>query len=674
MKTGVPSIFNFQTHLNSYSPVNIFQDWKIFIYLTLTVFILAHVESLDINSAVCRCARKSKFGKPFVVVWNSPTGGCHNNFSVHIELEKHGILTNSNQSWNGEVVTVFYNAQLGLYPYYRYEDEKLKYNTGLPQLVDLEEHLKKASEHIAEKIPEPMYSGLAVIDWEGWRPLWDTNFGKKRLYRLKSIELVKREGKLKNEREIEDEAKKRFESAGKRLMLETIKFAKQLRPRALWGFYGFPECLGNCSKENKMWNNKLIWLYKSSTALFPSIYLMDDLTDNNKYVSDRLKEAFRVSRMAAAPGFGNDLPVFPYLRPLYHYGAREFKMLNEDDLENAIGQAVNFGSAGLILWGNHYDEHTSREICLKYNDYVNNKLGPYITLRTEEQNACSREKCFSNGRCVEKSVALRRRRKRSCKTIFKYGSVFKIGNTTSAQKRILKQNTTVKYRSKKLFGKNTTAFAKENTTILNDTVGNLENLTSRRNLSQENSTGSDLLAYVDMLDSGPNKTKKTGDKDIYWNKNSVLGHKKKHKIDYNSIKKSLRWKNGSKVLEMFNGKTSNKSQTDDEEKSETEVNKTSTKGHHKQTSKRGYSARVREETAVRVPGVYIILITVTLGGALLMTIIYVAIYYTVNVRGRQRENNYDYESEDENPFSIEPNSPWWNDDDGSTEKLLKGKK
>lgn len=56
---------------------------------------------------------------------------------------------------------------------------------------------------------------------------------------------------------------------------------------------------------------------------------MDDLTDNNKYVSDRLKEAFRVSRMAAAPGFGNDLPVFPYLRPVYHYGARDFKMLNE---------------------------------------------------------------------------------------------------------------------------------------------------------------------------------------------------------------------------------------------------------------------------------------------------------------------------------------------------------
>lgn len=56
---------------------------------------------------------------------------------------------------------------------------------------------------------------------------------------------------------------------------------------------------------------------------------MDDLSDNNKYVADRLREAFRSSRVQKGPGFGDYLPVFPYLRPLYHFGARDFKMLNE---------------------------------------------------------------------------------------------------------------------------------------------------------------------------------------------------------------------------------------------------------------------------------------------------------------------------------------------------------
>ena len=59
-----------------------------------------------------------------------------------------------------------------------------------------------------------------------------------------------------------------------------------------------------------------------------------------------------------------------------------------------------------------------------------------------------------------------------------------------------------------------------------------------------------------------------------------------------------------------------------------------------------------------------------------MTIIYVAIYYTVNVRGRRHDTSYDYEygSGDENPFSVEPHSPWWNDDDDPAEKLLKSKR
>ena len=104
-----------------------------------------------------------------------------------------------------------------------------------------------------------MYSGLAVIDWEGWRPLWETNFGKKHLYQTKSIELVKKEGKFKNKREIENEAKRGFERAGKRLMVETIKFARKLRPRALWGFYGFPECHGNCTEKVSCVISSLNW-------------------------------------------------------------------------------------------------------------------------------------------------------------------------------------------------------------------------------------------------------------------------------------------------------------------------------------------------------------------------------------------------------------------------------
>lgn len=105
------------------------------------------------------------------------------------------------------------------------------------------------------------------------------------------------------------------------------------------------------------------------------------------------------------------------------------------DLENAIGQTVDFGSAGLILWGNHYDERTSREICLKYNEYVNKKLGPYINLLTEELEACSRHKCFSNGRCVEEAVVGKDEQdERSCQTTVQHGTVFKMERSKASGK------------------------------------------------------------------------------------------------------------------------------------------------------------------------------------------------------------------------------------------------
>lgn len=36
-------------------------------------------------------------------------------------------------------------------------------------------------------IPSRANRGLAVIDWEEWRPLWDRNWGTKRIYQTLSV-------------------------------------------------------------------------------------------------------------------------------------------------------------------------------------------------------------------------------------------------------------------------------------------------------------------------------------------------------------------------------------------------------------------------------------------------------------------------------------------------------
>ena len=76
--------------------------------------------------------------KPLVAIWNAPTGGCSINFSVHIDLKQFDIEPNPKQRWNGQAITVFYNAQLGLYPYFIDEQGERDYNGGLPQVCLLD--------------------------------------------------------------------------------------------------------------------------------------------------------------------------------------------------------------------------------------------------------------------------------------------------------------------------------------------------------------------------------------------------------------------------------------------------------------------------------------------------------------------------------------------------------
>ena len=82
----------------------------------------------------CTCRKQENPKRPFIAVWNSPTGGCSANFSVPIDLKRWDILADPLQHWDSHYVTVFYGAQLGLYPYFLSDDGVAAYNQGLPQV------------------------------------------------------------------------------------------------------------------------------------------------------------------------------------------------------------------------------------------------------------------------------------------------------------------------------------------------------------------------------------------------------------------------------------------------------------------------------------------------------------------------------------------------------------
>ena len=109
-------------------------------------------------------------------------------------------------------------------------------------------------------------------------------------------------------------------------MQDTLKLGKFLRPKRLWGYYLFPDCYnhhynqtsynGSCFDEEKRRNDALDWLWKESTALYPSVYLNTKIKSPQAglFVRNRVQEAIRLSKIANVT---SPLPVFVYTRPVF---------------------------------------------------------------------------------------------------------------------------------------------------------------------------------------------------------------------------------------------------------------------------------------------------------------------------------------------------------------------
>ncbi|KTG47689.1 hypothetical protein cypCar_00001846 [Cyprinus carpio] len=348
--------------------------------------------------------------RPFVVVWNAPTESCRLRFKVDLDLSVFDIVANHNETLSGPNVTIFYHSHLGYYPYYT--SSGIPINGGLPQNQSLSKHLSKARADIDKLIPFKDFHGLGVIDWEDWRPQWVRNWGSKDIYRNKSKELVRKQHPGWPQSKVENEAKELFERNGQVFMNSTLELAESRRPNGLWGFYLFPDCYnygykqhplrytGECPNIEPVRNDHLMWLWKESTALYPSIYLDYELKSSAntvKFVHYRVKGAMRIASIAR-----NDytLPVFVYSRPFYAY---TFVVLSESDLVHTIGESAALGAAGVVLWGSSEYARSQRN-CLTVKKYIDGPLGHYVINVTSAAKLCSKALCKKNGKCIRKSL------------------------------------------------------------------------------------------------------------------------------------------------------------------------------------------------------------------------------------------------------------------------------
>ncbi|XP_022613271.1 hyaluronidase-3-like [Seriola dumerili] len=349
--------------------------------------------------------------RPFVVVWNMPTARCQKRFNIHLNLQDFDIVENRQQRFQGQNMTIFYRDRLGRYPYLSRDGRKV--NGGVPQLGDLTAHLSLSEEQISGLL-QPDFSGLAVIDWEEWRPLWERNFDSKKAYRKLSKLLVRQERPDLSGRAVTSLAKQRFEESARRFMEETLRAAVRGHPRGLWGFYGFPACFnkhkrkpdqsytGRCHRGTRRLNDRLSWLWTQSTALYPSVYLPQRLAgsqDATLMVRHRLLEALRV---AALWRHGNNTshstPVLSYSRLAFTH---TLSFLNETDLVHTLGESASLGAAGAVLWG-ELKFAKSKHQCILLRDYILTVLGPFVRSLRSDTRRCSHQLCHGNGRCTRR--------------------------------------------------------------------------------------------------------------------------------------------------------------------------------------------------------------------------------------------------------------------------------
>lgn len=82
-----------------------------------------------------------------------------------------------------------------------------------------------------------------------------------------------------------------------------------------------------CFQHQEM-NDKLKWLFSSSMALYPSVYMYDQQSWNKAFAYGRLEEAFRLATWVSKEK-KRRLPVFPYFRHLYEGKPLEFDYLTD---------------------------------------------------------------------------------------------------------------------------------------------------------------------------------------------------------------------------------------------------------------------------------------------------------------------------------------------------------
>lgn len=164
-------------------------------------------------------------------------------------------------------VVIFYEQSFGLYPRI-WIDKKTGHtvpqNGLVPQRTNWPGHLAKLKLDIAKEIPDPNWDGYACLDFEGWEPVWAILLNEP--MKEESRRLVRVAHPTWTPQQVEAQAAVEFEAAGFDFLIRTINACKAERPKAKWGFFGYPY------PHQEPYRAKYQPMFDACTGFYPCIY------------------------------------------------------------------------------------------------------------------------------------------------------------------------------------------------------------------------------------------------------------------------------------------------------------------------------------------------------------------------------------------------------------------
>ncbi len=258
-------------------------------------------------------------------------------------------------------------------------------NSGTPVEADLAAHLEKAARDVDRLIPDPEWDGFAVIDYEHWGVFW--NGGASPEYQDRVRSLIRARHPSATEDTVEAIAEKEWNEKSRAFMFETIALCRRLRPKAKWGFFGYPKIgFGTITAEVAERIEKQRFIFDHVDAVYPEVYARrvstDKPTGDTRFAPAGHFERYIDNMILWSKRLSGDKPVMAYATLQHNSQHDDIRQtpLTDADLETMLTRPMLAGADGVILW----DAVGSNERAVRLRDQFYNRVVPLFEIRSNQ--------------------------------------------------------------------------------------------------------------------------------------------------------------------------------------------------------------------------------------------------------------------------------------------------